>query len=76
MGAELWDEADDWEMVNWYFKLEKCHEEEKCESEEEINKFVQNIIVTRRIDQPSLSRDLEGYLKNKLWPFEIELYSK
>jgi len=36
-------------MVNWYYKLEKCHDKVECASEEEIDAFVENLIITREI---------------------------
>jgi len=71
IGVEEWFEDDDWEMVNWYFKLEKCHGKETCATEEEINDYVQNLIVTNQVKQPALHFDLESERWNNLWPFKI-----
>ena len=37
-------------MVNWYYKLERCHDKETCESEENIDEFMQSLIITTRIE--------------------------
>jgi len=50
IGVELWSEDDDWEMVNWYYKLERCHDKDTCESEENIDEFIKNLIITRIIE--------------------------
>ena len=60
IGVELWEEDDDWEMINWYFKLEKCHGRNSCASEDEINDYVENLIVTNKIKQPALHFNLES----------------
>ena len=36
IGVELWEEDNDWEPLNWYFKLEYCHGKDTCKNKTEI----------------------------------------
>ena len=49
IGVKLWDEDDEWEQINWYFRLEKCHEKNYCKSEAEIEGFLENLIVKNKL---------------------------
>ena len=63
-------------MVNWYFKLEKCHNKDTCATTEEINQYIKNMTFTRHVYQASLDFDLDKHINNELFPFDIELFNK
>ena len=40
IGVELYEDDDEYEGINWYFKIERCHENEACASPDHIETFV------------------------------------
>jgi len=53
MGVQYWEDGDEYEHLNWYMKLSKCNNETSevtCKPTEEINEYIENIIMERYLN--------------------------
>ena len=79
MGVEFWEEDDEYEQVNWYMKLTKCNNdtsEVTCKSTEEINEYIKGIVLTKKIDYPTVDIEYLDLHKHDPLPFEIDKPTK
>jgi len=53
MGIKFWDDEEEYERVNWYMKLSKCNNhtsEVTCKSTEEINEYINGMVLRRYLN--------------------------
>ena len=72
-----WTEDQDFEHINWYFRLDKCHGKSTCKTETEIDTFVNKLIITSYIDQLLVDFELDEMLnENWEYPFNLKVSHK
>ena len=75
MGVQFWPEDEEYEHINWYMTLSKCNNSTSsvtCKPLEEIDAFMENMFMTRWLNQPLIDIDQMDKNKNKdVLPFEI-----
>jgi len=52
MGLVFWEDDDEWEQINWYMKVAKCNNNTSsvtCKPIEEINEYIKDMFITRKI---------------------------
>ena len=72
---KYWEEDDEWEEIVWYLRLTKCHGKDSCADEDKINEFIEGLVVTRFIWEPSIDFETGQNLNSGKWklPFSKSL---
>ena len=66
MGLVFWEENEEYEDIHWYMKIAKCNNSTSsvtCKPLEEIDQYIDNMFLTRKVMQPIY--DLEYVDKHK-----------
>ena len=74
IGVEFWEDDDEWEQVNWYMKVAKCNNETSsitCKPIEEIDSYINNMFITRKVVQPMIDIEYMDIHKGDVLPFQI-----